>query len=47
MHFRIPLPWGTLKIKTEKYLRPSEREGKYGIYRLGSVYLIWVPFLLP
>ncbi len=41
MHFHIPLPGGRLKIKTYRYLRSSEREGRARMWRCGSLYFIW------
>ena len=42
MHIRIPLPGGLLKIEHERYLRASERERQFPMYRLGSTYFIWI-----
>jgi hypothetical protein len=37
----IPLPRGTLKVKSESRLRPGERSGKVPTLRLFSTYLVW------
>lgn len=42
MHTRIRLPGGTLKIKDERYLRASERDGAFPMSRIGGLYFIWV-----
>lgn len=42
MHMRFSLPGGTLKIKTESYLRTYERERRVPVYRMGDLYFIWL-----
>lgn len=42
MHMRFSLPGGTLKIKTETYLRSYEREKRVPVYRMGDLYFIWL-----
>ena len=39
----IPLPRGTLKIKSESRLRPRERNGEVPTFRLVSTYVVWEP----
>ncbi len=39
----IPLPGGVLKIKSSDRLRYEERFGDFGIWKLGSICLVWWP----
>ena len=39
----IPLPRGTLKVKSESKLRPRERSGNVPTLRLFSTYFVWQP----
>lgn len=41
MALRIKLPGGTLKIKTYRELRSSERDRRVPVWKMGSVYFIW------
>src|SRR5690606_28505996 len=41
MHLHIPLLAGTLKIKTYRFLRSSERARADRIFRLGGIYFVW------
>ncbi|MER8409623.1 hypothetical protein NKH16_34260 [Mesorhizobium sp. M1307] len=41
MTLRIRLPGGTLKIKTYRELRSSERDRRVPVLKMGSVYFIW------
>ena len=39
----IPVPRGTVKVKSESRLRPRERSGKVPTFRLFSTYFVWEP----
>lgn len=40
---RIPLPFGTIKIKRLRHLRRDEREGRVPVWKLGTLYILWRP----
>ena len=43
MHLHIPLLFGTLKVKTYRFLRTAEREAITRLWRVNGLYFIWVP----
>lgn len=38
----LPLPGGTLKVKSESRLRTRERENEVPVWRFGSTYFVWL-----
>ncbi|WP_292216039.1 hypothetical protein [Mesorhizobium sp.] len=41
MALRIRMPGGTLKVKTYRELRDSERDRRVPVWKLGAFYVIW------
>jgi hypothetical protein len=41
MAIRLKLPGGTLKVKTYRELRSSERARRVPVMQMGSMYFIW------
>lgn len=41
MRIRVPVPCGTLKFKTYRYLRSAERDRRVPVVKIGSVYVSW------
>ncbi len=41
MTLRMRLPGGTLKFKSYRDLRTSERENAVPVWKIGSLYVIW------
>jgi hypothetical protein len=40
---RVPLYFGTLKVKPRSHLRREEMYGRVPVFRFGRVYLTWKP----
>jgi len=41
MALRIKLPGGTLKVKTCRELRTSQRDRRVPVRKMGQLYLVW------
>lgn len=42
MTYRVPLFFGTLKVKTYPYLRRFERDKKVPVLNVGRLYFVWI-----
>jgi hypothetical protein len=43
----IQLGFGRLKFKSESRLRRRERDGEVPVWRIGSLYIVWEPRIMP
>ena len=41
--FRLPLYFGTLKIKSRRHLRREEMHGRVPVLKIGRTYFVWKP----